>query len=125
MNLDMKILVVDDSPLMRGFAKSSLEALKLRNVIEAKDGVSALKALKKEKFGLILSDMHMPNMDGLELLKAVRSDSGLKHIPFIIMTLDGKRDVLLEAVKKGLNDFLMKPVTVDSLSKKLRKIFPN
>lgn len=125
MDLNIKIMVVDDSPLMRNFAKSSLGALRLKNVTEADNGVGALNLLKKEPFGLILSDLHMPNMDGLELLQAVRSDAALRHIPFIIMTLDGKRDVLLEAVKKGLNDFLMKPVTTGDLEKKLKKIFRN
>jgi len=125
MDSDLKVLVVDDSKLMRNFAKNSLGALELKNVTEADDGVSALSELKKEKFGLILSDLHMPRMNGLELLEAVRSDAGLRNIPFIIMTLDGKREVLLEAAKKGLNDFLMKPVTVSSLEKKLKKIFPH
>ncbi len=123
MNLDKKILVVDDSSLMRGFAKGSLQTLKLNNVTEAGDGVEALAELKKGKYDLILSDLQMPNMDGLELLKAVRSDIGLKNIPFIIMTLAGKREVLLDAVKEGLNDYLMKPVTARALDKKLKNIF--
>ncbi len=123
MNSSKKILVVDDSSLMRGFAKGSLQALKLNNVTEAGDGVEALAELKKGKYDLILSDLQMPNMDGLELLKAVRSDIGLKNIPFIIMTLAGKREVLLEAVKEGLNDYLMKPVTARALDKKLKNIF--
>ena len=123
MNLGMKILVVDDSSLMRGFAKGSLKNLKLNNVTEAGDGVEALAELKKGKYDLILSDLQMPNMDGLELLKAVRSDIGLKNIPFIIMTLAGKREVLLDAVKEGLNDYLMKPVTARALDKKLKNIF--
>ncbi len=123
MNLHKKILVVDDSALMRGFAKGSLQTLKLNNVTEAGDGVEALAELKKGKYDLILSDLQMPNMDGLELLNAVRSDIGLKNIPFIMMTLDGKREVLLDAVKKGLNDYLMKPVTARALDKKLKNIF--
>jgi len=122
-NSSMKILVVDDSPLMRSFAKDSLVALSLKNITEADDGVNALTALKKERFDLILSDLHMPNMDGLELLKAVKDDADLKNIPFIIMTLDGRREVLLEAAKNGLDDFIMKPVTADALGKKLKKVF--
>ena len=123
MNSSKKILVVDDSSLMRGFAKGSLGKLKLNNVTEAGDGVEALAELKKGKYDLILSDLQMPNMDGLELLKAVRSDIGLKNIPFIIMTLAGKREVLLDAVKEGLNDYLMKPVTARALDTKLKNIF--
>jgi two-component system chemotaxis response regulator CheY len=118
-----KILVVDDSSLMRSFAKGSLERLKLNNVTEAGDGVEALVELKKAKYDLILSDLNMPNMDGLELLKAVRSDRNLKDIPFIIMTLDGKRETLLEGVKAGLNDYLIKPVTSNTLGEKLKKVF--
>ncbi len=123
MKMGKKILVVDDSSLMRGFAKSSLKQLKLNNVTEAEDGVEALAELKKEKYDLILSDLHMPNMDGLELLKAVRSDSNLKNIPFIIMTINGKKGALIEALKAGLNDYLIKPVTANALSKKLNKVF--
>ena len=123
MNLDMKILVVDDSSLMRGFAKSSLKQLKLNNVTEAEDGVEALAELKKEKYDLILSDLYMPNMDGLELLKAVRNDRDLKNIPFIIMTIKEKKGSLIEALEAGLNDYLIKPVTANALSKKLSKVF--
>ena len=119
-----KVLVVDDSSIMRSFAKDSLKRLNITSVTEAEDGKAALAELKKETFDLILSDFHMPNMNGLELLKAVRSDSNLKDIPFIIMTLDGKKDVLLEAVKEGLNDYMMKPVTAGPLGQKLKKVFP-
>jgi len=118
-----KILVVDDSSLMRSFAKGSLKQLKLNNVDEAENGEEALVKLKKDMYDLVLSDLHMPKMNGLELLKAIRSDSNLKDIPFIIMTLDGKKDVLLEAVKEGLNDYLMKPVTAGPLGQKLKKVF--
>ena len=123
MNLGMKILVVDDSSLMRGFAKGSLKNLKLNNVTEAENGVEALAELKKEKYDLILSDLYMPNMDGLELLKVVRSDRNLKNIPFIIMTIKGKKGALIEALEAGLNDYIIKPVTANALSKKLSKVF--
>ena len=123
MNENKKILVVDDSSLMRSFAKGSLKQLKLNNVDEAENGEEALLKLKKERYDLILSDLHMPNMNGLELLRAVRSDSNLKDIPFIMMTLHGKKDMLLEAVKEGLNDYLMKPVTASTLGNKLKKVF--
>jgi two-component system chemotaxis response regulator CheY len=122
-NTNKKILVVDDSALMRSFAKGSLKQLKLNNVDEAENGEEALLKLKKDMYDLVLSDLHMPNMNGLELLKAVRSDINLKDIPFIIMTLDGKKDVLLEAVKEGLNDYLIKPVTAGPLGQKLKKVF--
>lgn len=123
MDTSKKILVVDDSSLMRSFAKGSFKQLKLNNVDEAENGEEALVKLKKDMYDLVLSDLHMPNMNGLELLKAIRSDSNLKDIPFIIMTLDGKKDVLLEAVKEGLNDYLMKPVTAGPLGQKLKKVF--
>lgn len=123
MDAGKKVLIVDDSSIMRKFAKDSLKRLNVTNVTEAEDGKAALTELKKETYDLILSDLHMPNMDGLELLRAVRSDSNLKDIPFIIMTLDGKKDVLLEAVKEGLNDYLIKPVTAGPLGQKLKKVF--
>ncbi len=124
MDAGKKVLIVDDSSIMRKFAKESLKRLNVTNVTEAEDGKAALTELRKETYDLILSDLHMPNMDGLELLRAVRSDSNLKDIPFIMMTLDGKKDVLLEAVKEGLNDYLIKPVTAGPLGQKLKKVFP-
>ncbi len=124
MNAGKKVLIVDDSSIMRKFAKDSLKRLNITNVTEAEDGKAALTELKKETYDLILSDLHMPNMNGLELLRAVRSDINLKHIPFIMMTLDGKKDVLLEAVKEGLNDYIIKPVTAGPLGQKLKKVFP-
>jgi two-component system chemotaxis response regulator CheY len=123
MKMGKKILVVDDSSLMRGLAKNSLKQLKLNHVTEAEDGVEALAELKKEKYDLILSDLNMPNMDGIELLKAVRSDRDLKSIPFIIMTIKKKKESLMEALEAGLNDYLIKPVTTNDLSKKLNKVF--
>jgi len=124
MNLGMKkVLVVDDSAVMRGIVKRTLNKLGLKNIVEADDGRTALAELKKEKIDLILSDLNMPDIDGLELLKTVKSDARLKGIAFLLMTLEGQRETLLEAVKAGANDYLKKPITSGALSKKLDKIF--
>ena len=86
MDLNMKILVVDDLAPMRHVIKGILKQLGFKNIIEVEDGTEALRALKKEKFGLTLADWNMPNMNGLDLLKAVRSDETLKDIPFLMVT---------------------------------------
>ena len=83
MDTSIKVLVVDDFATMRRIVKGVLKQLGFENIVEAEDGSIALDTLKKEEIGLIVSDWNMPNMTGLDLLKAVKGDNGLKGIPFI------------------------------------------
>lgn len=123
MNSDMKILIVDDFSTMRRILKGALKQMDLRNIIEAEDGNLALKTLKQEKIDLILADWNMPNMNGLELLKAVRGDETLKEIPFIMITAEGQKDNVMEAVKAGVSNYLIKPFTPETLNEKIKKVF--
>ena len=123
MDLNMKILVVDDFATMRRIISGSLKKIGCRNIIEAEDGVIALEILKKEDVELILCDWNMPNMNGLQLLKAVKGNDDLKDIPFIMVTAEGMKDNVLEAVKAGVNDYIIKPFTPEILSKKMKEIF--
>ncbi|MBW1800360.1 MAG: response regulator, partial [Deltaproteobacteria bacterium] len=101
MDTSMKVLVVDDFATMRRIVKGVLKQLGFSNIIEAEDGSLALEELKKDQVGLIVSDWNMPNMTGLELLKAVRGDANLKDIPFIMVTAEGQKENVVEAVKAG------------------------
>jgi two-component system, chemotaxis family, chemotaxis protein CheY len=119
----IKVLVVDDFATMRRIVKGVLRQLGFSNIIEAEDGSVALTELKKEKIGLIVSDWNMPNMTGLDLLKAVRGDGELKSIPFIMVTAEGQKENVIEAVKAGVSNYVVKPFTPETFGEKLQKVF--
>jgi two-component system, chemotaxis family, chemotaxis protein CheY len=119
----MKVLVVDDFATMRRIVKGVLKQLGFSDIIEAENGSSALDELKKEKVGLIVSDWNMPKMTGLELLKAVKEDEKLKSIPFIMVTAEGQKENVLEAVKAGVSNYIVKPFTPETFNEKLQKVF--
>jgi len=118
----INVLVVDDFATMRQIVKGVLKQIGFTNVIEAEDGDSALRELKKEDVGLIISDWNMPNMTGLDLLKAVRGDTKLKSIPFIMVTAEGHKENVVEAVKSGVSNYLVKPFTPETFGEKLEKV---
>ena len=120
---NIKILVVDDFATMRQIVKKSLGALGLHNITEAVDGVDALAKLEKGDFNFIISDWNMPNMMGIDFLKAVRSSDKLKGIPFLMVTAEAKRENVIEAAKAGVSQYIVKPFTVESLEEKLKAIF--
>jgi two-component system chemotaxis response regulator CheY len=119
----MKVMVVDDFATMRRIVKGVLKQLGFNSIVEAEDGSNALDTLKKEKVGLIVSDWNMPKMTGLDLLKAVRGDDTLKEIPFIMVTAEGQKENVVEAVKAGVSNYIVKPFTPETFSEKLEKVF--
>jgi two-component system, chemotaxis family, chemotaxis protein CheY len=119
----IKVLVVDDFATMRRIVKGVLRQLGFSNIIEAEDGNAAMGELKKEKIGLIVSDWNMPNMSGLDLLKAVRGDTDLKSIPFLMVTAEGQKENVIEAVKAGVSNYIVKPFTPETFGEKLKKVF--
>ncbi|HOS97006.1 MAG TPA: chemotaxis response regulator CheY [Deltaproteobacteria bacterium] len=125
MTLDknMKILVVDDFSTMRRIVKNILRQLNFANIIEADDGATAIEVLQREKIDLVVSDWNMPKMTGLELLKAVRADDALKHIPFLMVTAEAQQENIIEAVKSGVSNYIVKPFTAETLSQKINQIF--
>ena len=120
---DMKILVVDDFATMRRIIKNILKQLGYDNVEEADDGSSALAKLKATKFDFIITDWNMPNMSGLELLKAVRADEGLKGIPVLMVTAEAMKENIVEAIKSGVSNYVVKPFTAEVMKEKVDKIF--
>ncbi len=119
----MKILVVDDFSTMRRILKNILKQLGYENILEADDGSSALNVLNNEKIDLIISDWNMPQVSGIELLKTVRTTENLKDIPFLMVTAEGQKENILEAVKNRVSNYIVKPFTPQSLMEKLQKIF--
>ncbi|UCD91288.1 MAG: chemotaxis response regulator CheY [Desulfobacterales bacterium] len=123
MDLNMKVLIVDDFATMRRILRNILKQIGFTNISEADDGKSALKVLKKEKFDLILCDWNMPEMQGIDLLKEIRSDDELKDLPFIMVTAEAQKDNIVEAVKAGVSNYIVKPFTAETVSEKLNKVF--
>ena len=119
----IKVLIVDDFATMRRIVKGVLKQFGFNNIIEAEDGNAALEELKKEKIGLIVSDWNMPNMSGLDLLKAVRGNDQFKNIPFIMVTAEGQKESVIEAVKFGVSNYIIKPFTPETFNEKLQKVF--
>ncbi len=122
MDLHIKILVVDDFATMRKVIRNLLKQGGYENIVEAEDGVTALRTLKSQKIDLIISDWNMPNMTGLELLKAVRADEDLKATPFLMVTAEALQDNVIAAVKAGVSNYIVKPFTAEVLSEKIKKI---
>ena len=123
MDLNMKVLVVDDFATMRRIVKNILNQIGFKNIIEADDGSTALEVLKKDKVDLIMSDWNMPKVTGLELLKAVRSDESMQDIPFLMVTAEGQKDSVIQTVQAGVSDYIIKPFTADTVKEKLEKMF--
>jgi two-component system chemotaxis response regulator CheY len=122
-NNDLKFLVVDDFSTMRRIVRNLLKELGFTNVDEAEDGVVALQKLKSGTFDFIVSDWNMPNMTGIELLRAVRADAALKHLPVLMVTAEAKKENIVEAAQAGASGYIVKPFTAATLDEKLNKIF--
>lgn len=122
----MKILVVDDFPTMRRIVKTLFRQNGFSNFVEAEDGQQAYEMLKKTPdIEFIVSDWNMPNMTGIEFLKVVRADPKFKHLPFLMVTAEAEKENIIEAVKSGVSNYVVKPFTGQTLGEKLAKIFQN
>ena len=120
---ELKILVVDDFPTMRRIVKTLLRQNGYSNFVEAEDGALGYKTLQEEKgIGMVVSDWNMPNMTGLEFLKAVRADDRYKELPFLMVTAEAEKENIIEAVKAGVSNYVVKPFTAQTLKEKLTKI---
>ncbi|MCP4021995.1 MAG: response regulator [Desulfobacteraceae bacterium] len=124
----MRILIVDDKASVRSAMKRILTTLGLKDVIEAEDGKEALQKLNEsiqEKsqsgFNLVISDMEMPNMSGLELLRSVRNNNILKEIPFIMVTTVTARDIIIEVMRLGIQAYIIKPFNIGTVALKLKQ----
>jgi two-component system, chemotaxis family, chemotaxis protein CheY len=122
MGKDLKILVVDDFATMRKVIRNLLKQVGYEDIVEAEDGVAAMRILKAQKVDMVISDWNMPNMTGLELLKAVRADGDLSKIPFLMVTAEALQDNVVEAVKSGVSNYIVKPFTAEVLNEKIAKI---
>jgi two-component system chemotaxis response regulator CheY len=123
MDLKMKVLIVDDMSTMRRIVKNALKQIGFENIEEAEDGNFALAKLREANFNFVVSDWNMPNMTGLELLKNIRQDPQLKGIPVLMVTAEAKKENIMEALQAGVNNYIVKPFTAETLKEKIDKIF--
>jgi two-component system chemotaxis response regulator CheY len=119
---ELRFLVVDDFSTMRRIVKNLLQELGYANVQEADDGSTALPMLKSGNFDFVITDWNMPQLPGLDLLKAVRADPNLKHLPVLMVTAEAKREQIVEAAQAGVSGYVIKPFTAQILGEKLAKI---
>ncbi|CAM4324071.1 chemotaxis response regulator CheY [Shewanella denitrificans] len=119
----MKILIVDDFSTMRRIIKNLLRDLGFNNTQEADDGSTALPMLQRGDFDFVVTDWNMPGMQGIDLLKAIRADDSLKHLPVLMVTAEAKREQIIAAAQAGVNGYVVKPFTAATLKEKLDKIF--
>ena len=115
----MKILIVDDFSTMRRIIKNLLRDLGFTNTAEADDGATALPMLQSGNFDFLVTDWNMPIMSGLDLLREVRADDKLKHLPVLMVTAEAKRDQIIAAAQAGVNGYVVKPLTRSKI--KLKK----
>jgi two-component system, chemotaxis family, chemotaxis protein CheY len=118
-----KFLVVDDFSTMRRIVRNLLKALGFANVQEAEDGVDALNKLRSEPFDFVVSDWNMPNMSGIDMLREIRADANLKHLPVLMVTAEAKKENIILAAQTGASGYVVKPFTAATLDEKLKKIF--
>jgi two-component system chemotaxis response regulator CheY len=121
-DLKMKILIVDDFSTMRRIVKNLLRQLGYENIEEAEDGAQAYSKLKSGNYGFVISDWNMPNMDGLELLKKIRSDPELKDLPVLMVTAEAEKEKVIAAIQAGVSNYIVKPFTGEVLKEKMDKI---
>ena len=120
---NLKILIVDDFSTMRRIVRNLLKELGYTNADEAEDGVVALQKLKSGSFQFVVSDWNMPHMTGIELLRAIRGDVELKHLPVLMVTAEAKKENIIAAAQAGASGYVVKPFTAATLEEKLNKVF--
>lgn len=125
MNKNMKILVVDDFSTMRRIVRNLLVELGFTNTLiqEADDGENAMVMLRSQPFDMVVTDWNMPNMTGIDLLRAIRAEASLKGMPVLMVTAENNRDQIIAAAQAGVNGYIVKPFTAATLQEKLTKIF--
>jgi len=119
---DLRFLVVDDFSTMRRIIRGLLKEIGCNNVDEAEDGAVALNMLRSQRHDFVVSDINMPNMNGFELLKAIKADATLKHVPVLMVTAEARKEDIVLAAQSGAAGYIVKPFTKATLEEKVLKI---
>ncbi|MBP6763372.1 MAG: chemotaxis response regulator CheY [Rubrivivax sp.] len=119
---DLRFLIVDDFSTMRRIVRGLLKEMGCNNADEAEDGAVALNMLKNSRYDFVVSDINMPNMNGFDLLKAVKADDTLKHLPVLMVTAEARKEDIVLAAQSGAAGYIVKPFTKATLEEKVQKI---
>jgi two-component system chemotaxis response regulator CheY len=119
---DPRFLIVDDFSTMRRIVRNLLKEIGYSNIEEAEDGAIALNMMRSGKFDFVVSDVNMPNMTGLELLKNIKSDDRLKTVPVLMVTAEARKEDIVAAAQNGAAGYIVKPFTRATLEDKVHKI---
>lgn len=119
---DLKILAVDDSPTMRRIIVNTLKRAGYENITEAGDGKEALAKLKVDAFNFVITDWNMPEMDGITFVTNLRTSEEYKNLPVLMITTRSVKEDIVEAMKAGVNNYIVKPFTPDTLASKIKQI---
>ncbi len=122
-DLGMKVLVVDDFATMRKIVRNILKQIGFEDILEAEDGTAALRLIKNDQVGLVVTDWNMPNMSGLDLLREIRQNPQTTNLPVLMVTAEGLKENVMEAVKAGVSNYVVKPFTAEVLQEKIENIF--
>jgi len=122
MDKNINVLIVDDYRTMLRIIRNLLKQLEFNNVDEAVDGQEALAKLRAGNFGLVISDLNMVPMTGLDLLKEVRADQRLKDMPFVMITAESKTENVVAAKQAGVSNYIVKPFNAETLREKIEKV---
>ncbi|MEE9441158.1 MAG: response regulator [candidate division Zixibacteria bacterium] len=122
---DLKILAVDDSPTMRRIIVNSLKKAGYSDITEACDGKDALAKMKVNNFDFVITDWNMPEMDGMTFVTNIRGSSDYKEVPILMVTTRSVKDDIVDAIKAGVNSYIVKPFTPDILKEKIEQVMAN
>lgn len=120
---NISILVVDDFGTMRRIIRGVLQEAGFRNIVEADDGLTAWPIIKSGRVDFVITDWNMPGMQGIDLLKMIRADTETAHLPVLMVTAEQKKVQIVEAAQAGVNGYIVKPFTKQTLVEKLEKVF--
>jgi two-component system chemotaxis response regulator CheY len=119
----LKVLLVDDQLSMRALARTALQQIGITNIDDASDGEEAFRALVQKPVHLVISDFNMPKLDGLGLLRAIRSHEPIRGIAFIMLTGRADKELVQRAMQFGVNNYIVKPFTAAQLKEKIEEVF--
>ena len=122
-DLKMRILVVDDFATMRRIISNVLRQLGFENIVEAEDGTKALVVLESDKIDFVITDWNMPEMSGLDLLKAIRAKTDKNDLPVLMVTAEALQENIIAAARAGVNNYIVKPFDANTLAEKINKVF--
>ena len=118
----LKFLVVDDFSTMRRIVRGLLKELGCNHVAEAEDGAVAIGMLRSQHFDFVISDINMPNMDGFQLLEAVKAEESLRHLPVLMVTAEARKEDIVRAAQNGAAGYIVKPFSKATLEDKVLRI---